>query len=388
MSIYIWNVDATNLPAGLFADFLRVAGRNLIATPGALQVHGRGVDLTQVTCDSYVVGGLTDHITPWEGCHASRALLGGNSEFVMCASGHIQTLVCPPGNAKAKRAKHDPLPGQLTLFTSLIEGELREAISLRHRLEKLAELSTPDAVAEKAWLAQDSDDALRRVKRIADVIVGAFFAHGKDKDRLAELQRRKDRVDHWLATRDIEPPAEIVEWQRALHEKVNVFHWPLEFPEVFWPGRPDPLDGRKTEEPACFDAFVGNPPFMGGKTISTNCGVEYSSWLSVQSETSQNVDLAAFFFRRAASLLGRHGVVAFISTNTISQGETKVGGLERLIAQGASIYDATVDLPWPGAAAVTVSVVHVALGQPRGSRLGSKCSADARLPKLMLKAVR
>ncbi|MBL0196882.1 MAG: hypothetical protein IPQ09_22175 [Myxococcales bacterium] len=254
-----------------------------------------------------------------------------------------------PVNAKAKRAKHDPLPGQLTLFTSLIEGELREAISLRHRLEKLAELSTPDAVAEKAWLAQDSDDALRRVKRIADVIVGAFFAHGKDKDRLAELQRRKDRVDHWLATRDIEPPAEIVEWQRALHEKVNVFHWPLEFPEVFWPGRPDPLDGGKTEEPACFDAFVGNPPFAGKNGIAAMGGQGLVDWLpTVHPGAHGNADYSAHFFRRADTLLGQHGTIGLIATNTIAQGDTRATGLQALVESGAVIYDAKPNMPWPG----------------------------------------
>lgn len=268
-----------------------------------------------------------------------------------------------PGNAKAKRAKHDPLPGQLTLFTSLIEGELREAISLRHRLERLSEHSTPEAVAEQAWLAQDSDDALRRVKRIADVIVGAFFAHGKDKDRLAELQRRKDRVDHWLATRDIEPPAEIVEWQRALHEKVNVFHWPLEFPEVFWPGRPDPLDGGKTEEPACFDAFVGNPPFLAGGAVSGCFGNEYKDWLIAAHPGSHgNGDLSAHFLRRADRLLGHHGCMGFIGTNTLAQGDTAATGLAWLVEHGVPLYSVVSSMAWPGNAAVTICVVHLCKG--------------------------
>jgi hypothetical protein len=270
------------------------------------------------------------------------------------------------GSPKAKpekRKKGDPLPGQLTLFTGLIEGELREAISLRHRLEKLSEQATPAAAAEKAWLVQDADDALCRVKRIADAIVGAFFAHTKDKDRKDELQKRKDHVEAWLGRRDIAPTEELLEWQRALHEKVNVFHWPLEFPEVFWPGRPDPLDGGRTEEPACFDAFVGNPPFLGGSVISQQFGDTYKEWLFILHDGTQGkTDLAAHFFRRAAAHLGHHGAVGFVATNTIAQGDTRESGLGWLCARGLLIFSAIGSLPWPGQAAVTVSTVCGALG--------------------------
>src|SRR5690606_29992792 len=38
--------------------------------------------------------------------------------------------------------------------------------------------------------------------------------------------------------------------------------------------------------------------------------------------------------------------------------------LQHLLRSGFRIYDATVNLPWPGEAAVTVSVVHLAKGSP------------------------
>jgi polyhydroxyalkanoate synthase len=99
--ILAWNADATNLPAGLHADFLEMTAANALATRGQLQVLGTKVDLGAVTSDAYVVAGLTDHIIPWQACYESLGLLGGQSEFVLCKSGHIQTLVCPPDNAKA-----------------------------------------------------------------------------------------------------------------------------------------------------------------------------------------------------------------------------------------------------------------------------------------------
>jgi polyhydroxyalkanoate synthase len=51
--------------------------------------------------DSYVVAGVSDHITPWESCYRSAALLGGTTRFVLSTSGHIAALVNPPGNPKA-----------------------------------------------------------------------------------------------------------------------------------------------------------------------------------------------------------------------------------------------------------------------------------------------
>ncbi len=100
--ILSWNVDATNLPAGLHADFLGIASDNTLTKPNELEVLATKVDLSSVTCDAYVVAGYTDHITPWEGCYNTVDLLGGNTEFVLCKSGHVQTLVCPGDNPKAR----------------------------------------------------------------------------------------------------------------------------------------------------------------------------------------------------------------------------------------------------------------------------------------------
>ncbi|MEM7338767.1 MAG: alpha/beta fold hydrolase [Actinomycetota bacterium] len=98
--VLAWNVDSTNLPAALHGDFLSIAANNSLTTPGTLVAKATPVDLGAVTCDSYVVGAVTDHITPWEACYESVRLLGGRSEFVLSSQGHIQALVNPPGNPK------------------------------------------------------------------------------------------------------------------------------------------------------------------------------------------------------------------------------------------------------------------------------------------------
>lgn len=60
--------------------------------------------------------------------------------------------------------------------------------------------------------------------------------------------------------------------------------------------------------------------------------------------------------------MGSHGTLGLIATNTIGQGDTRATGLQWLVDSGAIIYGAVPNMPWPGDAAVTVSVVHTARG--------------------------
>jgi polyhydroxyalkanoate synthase len=57
--------------------------------------------MRRLDLDSYVVAGITDHITPWQGCYGTAKLYGARSTFVLANSGHIQSLLNPPGNPKA-----------------------------------------------------------------------------------------------------------------------------------------------------------------------------------------------------------------------------------------------------------------------------------------------
>lgn len=94
--ILYWNQDGVRLAAGLHRDFVKLAMQNALATPRAFTVLGTPVDLGDVTIDSYIVAGASDHIVPWHNAYASTQLLGGQSRFVLSASGHIQALINPP----------------------------------------------------------------------------------------------------------------------------------------------------------------------------------------------------------------------------------------------------------------------------------------------------
>jgi polyhydroxyalkanoate synthase len=99
--VLYWNNDTTRLPARLHADFLDLIERNPYVNPGRLDVRGTPLDMRRVNMDSYVVAGATDHITPWQGCYNTAKLYGERSTFVLSNSGHIQSLLNPPGNPKA-----------------------------------------------------------------------------------------------------------------------------------------------------------------------------------------------------------------------------------------------------------------------------------------------
>ncbi|WP_055399041.1 MULTISPECIES: alpha/beta hydrolase [unclassified Mycobacterium] len=100
--VLFWNADTTRMTAALHRDMVLMAVRNALVTPGALTMLNSPVDLGKVTADAYIVGGVADHISPWQATYRSARLLGSkDNRYVLSTSGHIAALVNPPGNPKA-----------------------------------------------------------------------------------------------------------------------------------------------------------------------------------------------------------------------------------------------------------------------------------------------
>jgi polyhydroxyalkanoate synthase subunit PhaC len=109
--ILYWNADTTRMPAGLHRDFVRLAVDNSLTLPGGASMLGSPVDLAKLDVDAYVVAGIADHLCPWQSCYRTTQLLGGRTRFVLSSSGHIASIVNPPGNQKATfRAASDTPP--------------------------------------------------------------------------------------------------------------------------------------------------------------------------------------------------------------------------------------------------------------------------------------
>jgi polyhydroxyalkanoate synthase len=99
--ILYWNADTTRLPARLHGDYLDLYFTNPFVNSGKLSLNKTAVDMGRVKADSYVVAGVTDHITPWKGVHKTAQIMGENTTFVLSNSGHLQSLLNPPTNPKA-----------------------------------------------------------------------------------------------------------------------------------------------------------------------------------------------------------------------------------------------------------------------------------------------
>jgi polyhydroxyalkanoate synthase subunit PhaC len=100
--VLFWNADTTRMTAALHKDMVLMGLRNALVTPGAVSMLGSPVDLSKATSDAYIIGGVADHISPWQATYRSARLLGSkDNRYVLSTSGHIAALVNPPGNPKA-----------------------------------------------------------------------------------------------------------------------------------------------------------------------------------------------------------------------------------------------------------------------------------------------
>lgn len=235
----------------------------------------------------------------------------------------------------------------LPILEPIVRDAVDQAIAARRELEQISVVEAADQ-ARKSVLLERAEAALERVRLAGDLILCPSFSEEKPKDRSATSDRLLTRyslannADLDALRHDV---SQMLDGQRT-------FHWPFEFAEVFLGG-----DRRG------FDAIVGNPPFVGGRRMRSTLGDEFVRYLLDQfSGASLNADLCSFFFLRAFKNLRDSGNLGLIATNTIGQGDTRETGLDRIVSDGGSIYAAVSRMPWPGHAAVNVSVVHLSRG--------------------------
>ena len=233
-------------------------------------------------------------------------------------------------------------------FSGFVGERVRQALEAREAIR-----GAPDDVEQEVQQKRfrHVEALAAQARMLGDATLAAFF--GSDKPKARETARRELGVAAsqsperaWLRI------GLMAAGLRTGQDALRPFHWELEFPEVFTGSDPG------------FDAVLGNPPFLGGSRISTNFGSRYLNWLlNVHDGAHGNGDLVAHFFRRSFVLLRTNGIQGLIATNTIGQGDTRQTGLANILSNGGSIIRALRRLPWPGEAAVVVSVVHVTKGQ-------------------------
>lgn len=240
---------------------------------------------------------------------------------------------------------------QVTFATANLLRYVEQAGQKRRELEDLPS-NDHTQIETKNRLHAEAEAATAKVKALADCLI-AFELRGLDGDAYEDQRADEAEKVQLLMKRDANAslnsqPATISQLSAHAHEQMHgrrTFHWALEFPEVFARGG--------------FDAFVGNPPFMGGKKISGVYGTDFRSFLvhNLANSCRGNADLAAYFLLRAVALVQHNGNLGIVATNTIAQGDTREVGLEQIVATGANIYRAVQSRPWPGGAALEVAHV-------------------------------
>ncbi|WP_040570769.1 class I poly(R)-hydroxyalkanoic acid synthase [Methyloversatilis thermotolerans] len=96
-----WNCDSTNLPGPFMAWYLRnLYLDNSLRIPGKLEMLGVKADLGKLDMPSYLLATSEDHIVPWTGAYLVRGLLGGETTFVLGASGHVAGTINPVSRDK------------------------------------------------------------------------------------------------------------------------------------------------------------------------------------------------------------------------------------------------------------------------------------------------
>ncbi len=97
---------------------------------------------------------------------------------------------------------------------------------------------------------------------------------------------------------------------------------------------------------------------MGGQKLTGQLGEDFREYLVSRIGRGKrgSADLCSYFLLRDLSV-AREGRVGIIATNTIAQGDTREVGLDQAVDIGWSLYRAEKSQPWPGTAALEVSLV-------------------------------
>lgn len=254
-----------------------------------------------------------------------------------------------------------PKPGdQQYIFATNIREAVNEAVELRKRLRAIPIRDIRD-VQQMAKLDEQARRILKRPELAADALIGEAMRHaGKPNDLSVALRVASTEIGKMM-NGDMEGEQAVA--KRAKEALVvdlpfgknprKPMHWPLEFPEVFI---------RKN---GGFDAFVGNPPFLGGKKISTAFGSAFREFLVqfIAQGNKGSADLVTYFFLRSDSLVRASGCYGMIAADVIAQGESREVGLDQIVVNGSSIYAARSSEKWPGRATVVTSQVHIFRGK-------------------------
>ena len=291
-------------------------------------------------------------------------VLCGNSLLGVTDIRQLESLHIDPSKVKTIKALGGSAYAEGTLFGEGseadsfldIRGIIRTAVEIRRDLAQ--PVVEDDPMRNTAWMNRQwsrYQDTIHDLTVIADGVIAAGLQLGGKPGRSLNEAYDKLRVAVDTAFSgtmadpvDTRPEAEMLRSiiTHGLTPSVTTdytlwqpLHWALEVPDVM--------------EQGGFDAIIGNPPFLGGSSLSGSMGGEVRTWfVNVLAQgRSGKADLVVYFFLRAMSLLKPAATLGLVATNTVGQNESKVVGLDAMVADGFTITRSIRSQSWsaPGA---------------------------------------
>lgn len=246
------------------------------------------------------------------------------------------------------------------LFTSALSKRLKNVVHERIETINRSSLTIFD-VHNKSSLRNIALQKVYPLSCLADVLVETTLVNCKNMKSLSSSLGRV--VSQINLNKDDLNVHQFFEGKY----KFKFFHWPIEFPEVF------------QGDNQGFDSIIGNPPFAGGKRISLRLGEDIFQYFKYEvGKSVGTTDLCVFFLRRCSSLLKKGGTLGLITSDIVSQGDSRVTGLEYLTNSDFVIYRAISSMDWPGQAGVKISHLHIY----RGSWTGDFILDDKIVPSI------
>ncbi|MDD2464830.1 MAG: hypothetical protein PHI97_12610 [Desulfobulbus sp.] len=254
---------------------------------------------------------------------------------------------------KAERLEHKSGQTRVEDYSPQIKRQLDDILRGWRELSALPE-QTPEEIEAKKHRYQRfaKEKETLHIQQIAAIPIAQFYQE-KTPENVQKFVTDAEYRSYLTGERQPQGQTTAAAWARSFDK--CFFHWFLEFPEII--------------ELGGFDCILGNPPYLGGQKLSGTYGHALCGYVKWQYAPTGLSDLVVYFVRRIFSLLRPEGFTAFITTNSIKDGDIRKDGLEQVIKQGGMINMAVRGIKWPGRANLVVALVALHKGVWLGKRM-------------------
>lgn len=276
-----------------------------------------------------------------------------NEAFATLPGDDKETAALLRKRNKTERLEHESGQTRVEEYSPEIKRQLDDILRDWRNLSALPE-QTPEEIEVKKnryqRFTRDQESLL--IQQIAAIPIAQFYLE-KSPENVHKFVTDAEYRRFLTGERHPQGQATAAAWARSVEKRF--FHWFLEFPEVI--------------EQGGFDCILGNPPYLGGQKLSSTYGHAFCGYMKWQYVPTGLSDLVVYFVRRIFTLLRSEGFTAFITTNSIKDGDIRKDGLEQVIKQGGMINMAVRGIKWPGRANLVVALVALHKGLWFGKRV-------------------